>query len=507
MARRNAVVAGAVMYAVLHPPNFYAQAAAHPRPELRRRPFALLDGEPPAEFVIAANKAARTLGVEAGMTRLQAESFPEVVALSRTPADEASAHTILHNVVCLFSPRIEHVEISPGTYALDIEGMNRLYGDATQLAARLRQRTMAAGFLANVAVAGNFHAAVCLALGRAGVSIAASGCEREALRDLPVRVLPLEPEHEETLHSWGVHTCGELAALLETDLIARIGQAGKKLHALARGEWPHLMFPIEPSFEEGLTERMELDHPVEVLEPLLFLLSRMTDALLERVKEKALAIASLRVVLHLDGNKRHERIVRPALPLQDKPTLLKLLQLDLETHPPSAAILHLELHAQSAAPHRAQHGLFLPQAPEPGRLEVTLAQLKKLLGDERVGSVELKDDHRPNAFRMVPFAPPTPVKSEKQFLSVPTALRVSRPPQAVSVALTDDRPTRIFWDGQRYAVREIAGPWRVSGQWWSEANWCREEWDVRLTTEGAERVCRIAFDPRSRCWYVQGTYD
>ena len=103
MARRNAVVAGAVMYAVLHPPNFYAQAAAHPRPELRKRPFALLDGEPPAEFVIAANKAARALGVEAGMTRLQAESFPEVAALSRTPADEASAHTILRRRVPLLS--------------------------------------------------------------------------------------------------------------------------------------------------------------------------------------------------------------------------------------------------------------------------------------------------------------------------------------------------------------------------------------------------------------------
>jgi len=225
------------------------------------------------------------------------------------------------------------------------------------------------------------------------------------------------------------------------------------------------------------------------------------------VKSKARAIASLRVVLSLDGGKLHERIVRPALPLQDRPTLLKLLQLDLETHPPNAAIVSLELHAQSAAPYRAQHGLFLPQSPEPGRLEVTLARLRKLVGEQRVGSPELTDDHRPNAFRMIPFAPPPPARSEKQSLSVPTALRASRPPQAVGVVLTGDAPARVFWDGQKYIVREIAGPWRVSGQWWSEANWCREEWDVRLRTETSERVCRIAFDPRSRCWYVQGTYD
>ncbi len=495
------------MYAVLHPPNFAAQAAAHTRPELRKRPFVLLDGEPPEETVFAANKAARALGVEVGMTRLQAESFPEVVCLARILEEESSAHAVLHSIACMFSPRIEYVEAYPGTYALDIQGMNSLFGDATQLANKLRQRIMAAGFLVNVTVAQNLHVAACLAAGRAGVSVVPSGCEASALRDLPLQVLNLEPQHEGTFQSWGIRTCGELAALAETDLIARIGQVGKRLHALARGEWPHLMFPIEASFEAGLVERMELDFPIEILEPLLFLLARMTDALLERAKSKARAIASLRVVLHLDGGKQHERIVRPALPLQDMPTLLKLLQLDLETHPPGAAILGLELHAQSAAPYRAQHGLFLPQAPEPGRLEVLLARLRKLLGDERVGSPELTDDHRPNAFRVIPFTPLPPAKSERATLSVPTALRVCRPPQTVGVVLTGRAPTGVFWNGQKYAVRESAGPWRVSGQWWSEANWCREEWDVRLAVEAAERVCRIAFDPRSRCWYLQGTYD
>lgn len=66
------------MYAVLHPPNFFAQAAAQKCPELRKRAFAVLDGEPPGETVFAANKAARILGVEVGMTKLQAQSLPEI---------------------------------------------------------------------------------------------------------------------------------------------------------------------------------------------------------------------------------------------------------------------------------------------------------------------------------------------------------------------------------------------------------------------------------------------
>jgi protein ImuB len=240
---------------------------------------------------------------------------------------------------------------------------------------------------------------------------------------------------------------------------------------------------------------------------LLFLLSRMTTELLDRVRTRARAIARLHVILDLEGGKRRERTVRPALPLQDTPTLLKLLHLDLETHPASAAILAVKLHAASASPYRSQHGLFLPQAPEPGQLEVLLARLGKLLGEQCVGSPELTDDHRPNAFRMAKFTPPTPRTTEQPRRSKPVALRVCRPPQSINVQLANQTPERVFWDAKAYIVRESAGPNRVSGQWWSEANWCREEWDVRLVNENAERVCRIAFDPRSRHWYVQGTYD
>jgi protein ImuB len=495
-----------VMYAVLHPPNFFAQAATLQRPELRKRSFAVFDGAAPKEFVFAANRAARARGVEPGMSRLQAESC-DVTTIRRDVASEDAAETKLHEIACRFSPRIESIEERPGTYALDIRGMNTIFGDATQLATKLRQSAMTAGFLANVGVAENFHVAGCLSWGRTGVSVAPIGCEAAALGALPLSVLPLEAEQAETFKAWGIHTCVELAALAETDLISRLGQVGKKLHALACGTLPHLMMPVEASFESDLVERMELDCPVDDLERLLFLLSRMTTTLLERVRAKARAIASIRILLILDGTARHERTVRPALPLQDTPTLLKLMQLDLEAHPPSAAIVAVELHAQSAPPYRAQHGLFLPQAPEPGQTEVLLARLRKLLGEDRVGSPELTDDHRPNAFRMAPFHPLAPQCSELRSLSVPVALRVNRPPQVISVQLVNERPVRMYWNSVAYVIREVAGPERISGQWWTETHWCREEWDVRLTADATDRLCRIAFDPRSRCWYVQGTYD
>jgi len=499
------------MYAALHIPDFHVQAVTHQQPKLRRQPVALLDSEPPLETVFATNKHARALGIQTAMSRLQAESFTGAAVIHRALECEDTALEILHTTTCLFSPRIEAVATQPGTYVLDIQGMSRLFGDAAQLANKLRQRIMAAGFLTNVAVSQNFHAAVCLARGRAGVSIVPPENEAKELGPLPLQVLDLEPECAETFKSWGIRNCAELAALSETDLIARMGQAGKRLHALALGEWPHLMTPHETSFESELVESVELDHPVEMLEPLLFLLARMIDQLLSRALTHSRAIASLQVILKLDLDGQfhtHQRVVRPALPLQEARTLLKLLQLDLEAHPPSAAIVALELRAQSAKPHRAQHGLFLPQAPEPGRLEVLLARLRKLLGDDRVGSPELLDQHRPDAFRMAHFSPlPPKLLKEGQPAFPPAALRICRPPQAIGVALNGASPVQVFWNGQRYTVAELAGPWRLSGEWWSELNWSCEEWDVRLTGGNAGQTCRIARDPRSNCWYMQGTYD
>jgi protein ImuB len=113
--------------------------------------------------------------------------------------------------------------------------MDLLYGDAGQLANKLRRSVMVTGFIANIAVAENFHATVSLTCGRTGVSVAPSGCEAAAIGQLPITGLHLAPERQMTFAAWGIRTCAELAALAETDVIARLGQVGKKLHSLARG--------------------------------------------------------------------------------------------------------------------------------------------------------------------------------------------------------------------------------------------------------------------------------
>jgi protein ImuB len=305
-----------------------------------------------------------------------------------------------------------------------------------------------------------------------------------------------------------------LAALPTKSLAARLGQSGLQMQALARGEYDYLLVPTEEHVDAPLTGSMELEHPVELLEPLLFLLSQMLEQVLQRAARRALAITSVETCLVLDSasheaRSEHRRTVRPTLPERDRLTLLKLIQLDLELHPPEAAVIALRIIAHPARPQTVQQGLFAAQAPEAGRMEILLARLRKLVGEGRVGAPELLDSHAPEAFRVTNFeigqsSAPRHVSTRPE--SPTPAIRMVRPPRAIAVELRGETPTVMYYEGQRLTLQASSGPWRTSGAWWTNPAWCREEWDV-VPKEKPKRCLCLAHDLGTGCWYVIGIYD
>jgi protein ImuB len=305
-----------------------------------------------------------------------------------------------------------------------------------------------------------------------------------------------------------------LAVLPTKSLVARVGQIGFYLQAQARGEYDHLLVPTEEPADAPLSESIELDHPVDLLEPLLFLLSQMLEQIMQRAAQRALAIASVEACLVLDdpahdAPREHRRTIRPTLPERDRLTLLKLIQLDLEMHPPVAAVIALRIEAHPARPQTAQQGLFAAQAPEAGRLEILLARLRKLVGEERVGAPELLDSHAPEAFRLTNFEighTSSSITANVKAATHASAMRMVRPPRSITVELRGDAPSAMYYEGQRLMLQAGSGPWRTSGAWWTHPAWCREEWDVVLK-EQPQRCLRLAHDPAASCWYVIGIYD
>ena len=109
--------------------------------------------------------------------------------------------------------------------------------------------------------------------------------EREKLREQML----------DTLERWGVRDFRSLALLPEQALASRLGEVGVQLATLACGEGLRTLALCEPALQ--FEEAMELESPVETLEPLSFVLNRLLEQLCARLEARALAAQELRFAL------------------------------------------------------------------------------------------------------------------------------------------------------------------------------------------------------------------
>ena len=162
--------------------------------------------------------------------------------------------------------------------------------------------------------------------------------------------------------------------------------------------------PLVPAKEDLLFKAdMELEHALELLEPLLFILSRLLTEICKSLASHSLAANESKLVLDLEKNREYTRTLRLPFATRDAQTFLKLLQYDLSAHPPEAAIVGVHLTATPVHPRVVQGGLFIPLAPQPEKLELTLARIAAIVGQGNAGTPELIDTHRPGAFRLTRF--------------------------------------------------------------------------------------------------------
>jgi protein ImuB len=509
------------MFGCIHVPDFPVQAALLREP--KALPLALLDGPESLLKVVACNAPARNAGVGNGMTKLQAEVCG-VTLRRRIQEQEEIAQAELIDCACHFSPKVE--DTSPGTVIIDLAGSERLLGTGKPLSQIILGEVAKRGFECNISIAPNPDAAHCAARGFKGITLIDPGDETHCLSRLPIEVLGPEPDVLDVFHVWGIRNFKSLAALPSIPLTERLGQYGLHLQRLARGEVVRELIPAElpMSFQESA----ELEEPVELLEPLAFVLNRMLDQLMGRLIDRSLATDHIEIELSLEVHPDHEinapvlpcstltayqRTVKLPIPTQDAKVLLKLAQLDLAAHPPHAPVKKIKVEAIPARIRFTQAGLFQPLAPEPAKLEITMARIRAVVGEtdlqgrQRVGFPALLDSHRPDHFHVVP--PVAKHIDSGEPASARLALRRFRPavPARVEVS-AEQSPVWIGFSRKKARVTHASGPWRNGGEWWDAAGeWMREEWDVNLALESHTALYRIFRDLTTRNWFVEGMYD
>jgi hypothetical protein len=288
------------------------------------------------------------------------------------------------------------------------------------------------------------------------------------------------------------------------------------------------------------------------------------EPLAEHLGRRGRGAAVLHVRLHLvtrNGTTRavHERSLQLPAPIRDARTLRTLALLDLESHPPAAAIDRVVVAVDPTPERVLQYSLLTRPLPTPEQTSTLLARLSALMGEGRCGSPAAVDSWQPGAFAMKPFAPreandrhrdgPHRLRDTETNTSNPNdlcasvplwpvsatdaanpavALRRFRFPVPARVRVENGRPVRVATDRRGLGggmVQRWAGPWRTSGGWWEDAGlahrslgeggWDRDEWDVALGDGATYRIFRErvraagngAKTGDTDRWFIEGIVD
>src|SRR5687767_4083731 len=492
----------------------------------------------------------------------------------------------LVDVARAFTPRFEQVG---SVILLDASGLSRLFGTAQELGEHLRDalsKLSPGDSVPRVAIASTQTAATLLALGSPGLTVVMPGKEAIALAPLSVGVLDQfdklseasasaptpapelrrdrapdspgagyhhprsthqaskgkrrAPENRllEILSKWGIRSLGALTELSGPEIHERLGERGARWQSLARGVDARPMVPWvdDVPFEAAL----ELEWPIEGLEPLSFVLARLLEPLSERLERADRGAAVLYTSLRLTSRTVFTRTLQLPAPMRDPKTLRTLILLDLETHPPDAPIDIVRVLIEPTPAKVLQWTLLERAKAAPEQVTTLTARLTALMGAGHVGSPVLVDTWRPGAFEMGDFRSQigdslttadsqssidraidnqqSPNSHRSTIADFKCALRRFRFPIPARVTVNEGKPVRVQVDRQGFssgAVAQAAGPWRTSGNWWDTpapgtmpehgaSAWDRDEWDVAMI-DGT--VYRLVVERGVGQWFLEGVVD
>jgi len=225
--------------------------------------------------------------------------------------------------------------------------------------------------------------------------------------------------------------------------------------------------------------------------------------------------------LRLTNKTVFTRTLQLPAPMRDPKTLRTLMLLDLESHPPEAAIDTVRVHIEPTPGRVLQWTLLERAQPSPEQVSTLLARLTAVMGEGRVGSPALVDTWRPGAFAISDFRcqiadqlQKSDLRSQNQKYAIDlqsgnlkSAIRRFRLPVPARVVVQEGRPIRVSVDRTGFssgAIVEAAGPWRTSGEWWQQDSWDRDEWDAAMP-DGT--VYRLAVERSVGQWFVEGILD
>jgi protein ImuB len=472
--------------------------------------------------IVSCDPVARSMGVRAGDSAIQA--MAACVELEVVEQDERADRALLVGLAEALMSLSPVVEIAASdTLLVDASGAavvtKRAGPDAE---ASLAERAVAIasdmGLHGRVAVATGRGPARALARHAAGDRPIPPGGTRAALAKLPLAALDLPADVAARIGALGIRDVGGLAALPAETLAHRFGPAGLLAARLARGDDPS---PLVPYVPEALpVEELDLEAPVESVEPLLFGLKRVCDRVAARLAGRGLGTCRLLLRLRLDPRGEIEVPVALASPSAATSRWMLVLRERLATLRLDAPVIGVALTVGEVAAASAEQLALDDNPHQLAALDAVLARLAARLGEGSGFAAEPVDRHRPEAaYRAVAFrarrtprrgAPGSKLPARPGGYDAPSdspgshrPTRLLSRPRALVAEGEGGRLTALRLEGHAYRILDLSPPERLSGEWWSDP-YDREYRRVDLERLGACWIYRDATDGR---FWLHGFFD
>jgi len=490
-------------------PAFSLQLLCRRHPDWARHPVAVVEEDRPQGLILAVNEQARRARILPGHRYAHALSLAPDLRAGEVP-DSEIARGVAFTLECLrtFSPNVDPFSGEPGVFWLDATGLGKLYRSLGTWAGAVRRGLEKHGFASTVVVGSSRFATYAVARERlrAVTVFDQASDERDAARRVALERLDLAPSLRDSLAKLGVTTLGGFLRLPPGGLLERFGNEAYRLHRLAAGErWDPLQaaFPDEPN-----EQRLILDDPETDTERLLFTIKQGLDPLLARLAETKSALACLFIeyTLYRADPPTHLDALRPAEPTLDARALLRLIHLRLESSPPPAGVIEIQLSAEDVLATQEQLSLFRQRPRRDLRAaNQAFARLRAELGNDAVVKATLRDGHLPEAsFGWEPLEEavlPNAEKARAQSGARPLVRRIHNRPRMLPPQNRMARDDGWLLRGLEHGpVVRVVGPYIVSGGWWMGE--VHREYHFAETRQG--ECLWVYYDRRRRRWFLQG---
>lgn len=501
------------------PVSAHAQAERLPG----EAPIALIE----KNVVLACSPAARAEGVRRGMRQREAQARCPGIRLLRY--DATLDARLFEPVLAALEQALPGVHpLRPGMVAVRSRGPARYYGGERAAALALLGTLDEHGMPeARAGLADGLFAAERAARQASAdrVTIVPPGETAAFLAPLPIGLLD-DPELVGLLPRLGIRTLGDFAALAESDVAARFGPLGARLHALAAGRDPRPATPRLPPRDVAAV--VEFEPPLDRADQVAFGVRTAAERFLDDLLHQRLVCTALRVeLLGADGEVSDRVWLHPRSFTASEVVDRVRWQLDATSGTERqgelrSPVARVRLLPETVDPVGAHERGIWGTGPDEG-VHSGLSRVQGMLGHDGVATavpsggrmpadrqqkvawgdrpVLTRDPKRPWPGAVPPPHPATVYEIPRQIgvedvrgapVSVTDRGVLSASP-AVIVSPTGSRRDLTAW----------AGPWPLEERWWDPAT-ARQAQRFQVVDATGE-AWLLVLD--SRGWWTHGRYD